>query len=195
MTPSEAIDRGRVTYVCVDLEASGPVPPLYNLLSIGATIVRPAGSHHEIGDSFYAELKPIFPGFDPGAMAVAGLDVARLEKEGAEPAEALRRLAAWVAAENAASSDRPIFVGHNAVFDWCYIAYYYAHFGMENPFGYKGLDTKSLAMGKLGCAWRETSKETLERVLGLPAQDPAQIHRADYDAHYQALILKALLDR
>jgi hypothetical protein len=32
-------------------------------------------------------------------------------------------------------------------------------------------------------------------VLGLPAQDPAQIHRADYDAHYQALILKELLDR
>jgi hypothetical protein len=80
------------------------------------------------------------------------------------------------------------------VFDWSYIAYYYAHFGLENPFGYKGLDTKSLAMGRLGVAWRETSKETLERLLSLPKQDPAQIHRADYDAHYQALILQALLD-
>ena len=103
-------------------------------------------------------------------------------------------LARFVAAENGKGKDRPVFVGHNAVFDWSYVAYYYAHFGMENPFGYKGLDTKSLAMGKLGVAWRETSKETLEKVLSLPKQDPAQIHRADYDAHYQALILQALLD-
>jgi hypothetical protein len=50
-------------------------------------------------------------------------------------------------------------------------------------------------MGTLGISWQATSKETLERMLALPRQDPAQIHRADYDAHYQALILKALLDR
>ena len=40
-------------YFCVDCEASGPVPPLYNLLSVGVTVVRPAGDHHEIGDSLY----------------------------------------------------------------------------------------------------------------------------------------------
>ena len=91
--------------------------------------------------------------------------------------------------------ESPVFVGHNAVFDWTYIAYYYAHFEMANPFGYKGIDTKSLAMGRLGIGWRETSKENLQRVLALPAQDPALIHRADYDAQYQALILKELLDR
>ena len=43
-------------------------------------------------------------------------------------------LAAFVRDQNAGSSDRPCFVGHNAVFDWSYIAYYYAHFAMENPF-------------------------------------------------------------
>lgn len=190
MTPLDT----SATYFCVDLEASGPVPPLYNLLSIGATVVRPSGDHHVLGASFYAELKPIFPGFDPGALAVCGLDVERLRREGREPKEALVDLARFVAAENGKGKDRPVFVGHNAVFDWSYIAYYYAHFGMENPFGYKGLDTKSLAMGVLGVPWRETSKETLEKLLSLPKQDPAQVHRADYDAAYQALILKALLD-
>jgi hypothetical protein len=49
-------------------------------------------------------------------------------------------------------------------------------------------------MGCLGIAWTETSKESLQKLLSLPPQDPAQIHRADYDAHYQALILKAVLD-
>jgi hypothetical protein len=81
------------------------------------------------------------------------------------------------------------------VFDWAYIAFYFAHCDLPNPFGYKGIDTKSLAMGRLNISWNDTSKENLERVLELPPQDPAQIHRADYDAWYQALILKALLER
>jgi len=184
-----------MVYVCVDVEASGPVPPLYNLLSIGATLVRREGDRHVIGDTLYLELKPIFPGFDPEALAVCGLDVERLRREGLEPQEAMERLASWVSRHNRGEGEWPCFVGHNAVFDWSYIAFYYAHFDLANPFGYKGLDTKSLAMGRLGVSWRETSKENLERVLGLPPQDPAQIHRADYDAHYQALILQALLDR
>lgn len=182
-------------YFCVDCEASGPVPPLYNLLSIGATVVQAGEGRHTLGASLYLELKPIFPGFDPGAMAVCGLDAARLLREGLEPRRAMERLTEFVRGHNAGSSDFPCFVGHNAVFDWSHIAYYYAHFGMENPFGYKGLDTKSLAMGRLGIPWRDTSKDNLERLLALPPQDPARTHRADYDAHYQALILAALLDR
>jgi DNA polymerase III epsilon subunit-like protein len=184
-----------VIYFCVDCEASGPVPPLFNLLSIGVTVVRPQGDGHVLGDALYLELAPIFPGFDPGAMAVCGLDAERLRREGREPREALERLTAFVREQNAGSPDRPCFVGHNAVFDWSHIAYYYAHFGLENPFGYKGLDTKSLAMGRLRIGWNDTSKENLERLLALPAQDPAQLHRADYDARYQAMILQALLDR
>ncbi len=184
-----------VTYFCVDLEASGPVPPLYNLLSLGATVVRPQGDRHVLGASLYLEFRPIFPGIDPAAMEVCGLDLERLRREGTDPKEALARLTEWVRGENAGDPDQPCFVGHNAVFDWSYLNYYYEHFGLKNPFGYKGLDTKSLAMGRLGISWRETSKETLERLLRLPPQDPGQIHRADYDAHYQALILKALLDR
>ena len=182
-------------YFCIDVEASGQIPPLYNLLSIGATVVRPDGDHHTLGESFYVELKPIFPGFDKKALAVCGLDVDRLRNDGADPREAMERLSAWVAEQNKGASHSPVFVGHNAVFDWHYIAYYYAHYGMKNPFGYKGIESKSLAMGRLGISWNRTSKENLSKVLELPPQDPAQIHRADYDAWYQALLLQALLDR
>jgi hypothetical protein len=168
-----------MVYFCLDCEASGQVPPFYNLLSIGVTVVRPENGHHTLGDTFYAELKPIFPGFDPKALAVCGLNVERLRKDGEDPEQAMRRLSEWILKQNSPSEEYPIFVGHNAVFDWAYIAYYYA---------------KSLAMGRLRIPWSDTSKENLERLLSLPAQDPAQIHRADYDSWYQALILKALLD-
>jgi len=182
-------------YICVDVEASGQLAPLYNLLSIGATAVHRRGNHHVLGESMYVELKPIFDGFDPAAMAVCGLDADRLAREGTEPAEAMQRLTDWSREQREKSSDRLVFVGHNAVFDWAYIAYYYAHCGLDNPFGYKAIDTKSLAMGVLRIPWQETSKERLESALGLPPLDPARVHRADYDAHYQARILQSLLDR
>jgi len=184
----------QLVYFSLDCEASGPMPPLYNLLSIGVTAVRPDEGRHVVGGSFYIELKPIFPGFNPRALAVCGLDVERLKREGVEPGEAMSRLTSWVRRESP-SDGTAVFVGHNAVFDWAYIAYYYAHFGLDNPFGYKGIDLKSLAMGSLGISWTETSKENLQKLLSLPAQDPALIHRADYDAHYQALILRYILDR
>ena len=183
-----------MVYFCLDCEASGPLPPFYNLLSIGVTAVYPRGDRHVLGDSFYVELKPIFPGFDPEAMAVCGLDPEVLSRQAAEPRDAMERLTRWVLERNRPSAERPVFVGHNAVFDWAYIAYYYRHFGLENPFGYKGIDSKSLAMGRLDVSWLETSKENLARVLGLPPEDPALVHRADYDARYQARILQALLD-
>ena len=183
-----------MVYFSIDCEASGPLPPLYNLLSIGATAVRREGDHHVLGESFYSELRPIFPGFDSRALEVCGLDVERLKREGTEPGEAMRRFSDWVRKQNRTSDETPVFVGHNAVFDWAYIAFYFAHHELPNPFGYKGIDTKSLAMGRLGISWTDTSKERLEHLLDLPQQDPAQIHRADYDAWYQALILKALVD-
>jgi DNA polymerase III epsilon subunit-like protein len=180
-------------YFSLDCEASGPLAPLYSLLSIGVTAVREQGDHHVIGQSFYVELQPLFPGNDPDALAVCGLDPERLRREGVEPREAMQRLTAWVLRETGEKAI-PVFVGHNAVFDWAYIAYYYAHHELENPFGYKGIDLKSLAMGRLGIGWNETSKERLEKLLELPPQDPARIHRADYDAHYQAMILKKVLE-
>jgi ribonuclease T len=183
-----------MVYFCIDVEASGQVAPFYNLLSIGVSVVRKKNDRHVIGDAFYIELCPIFPGFDPAALEVCGLDVERLRREGVEPGAAMRQLTEFVMAQNEGSSKGPVFVGHNAVFDWAYIAYYYEHFKQENPFGYKGIETKSLAMGRLGIPWLDTSKERLAKTLNLPALDPAQLHRADYDAWYQALIFKALVD-
>jgi DNA polymerase III alpha subunit (gram-positive type) len=184
-----------MVYFSIDVEASGPMAPLYNLLSIGATAVHEEDGGLRIGESFYIELKPIFPGYDAGAMKVCGLDAERLTREGVEPGDAMKRFSSWVRERNRGARERPVFVGHNAVFDWAYIAYYYKHFRLSNPFGYKGIDTKSLAMGRLGLSWTKTSKESLQQILGLPDQDPAQVHRADYDAWYQALILEALLAR
>ena len=197
MTPaaaSPAPPRPRVLrYFCIDVESSGSVPGLFNLLSIGCVAVDP-GPPLVPGAELYVELRPTFAGFDPGAMAVNGLDRAALERDGLDPAVALGRLTEFVNAHRPEDA-RAIFVGHNAPFDWAMVNYYYHHFGLKNPFGYSALDTKALAMGALALTWPDTNKETLERILQLPPQDASQIHRADYDARYQALIFCKLMAR
>lgn len=185
----------RATWFCVDIECSGPVPALYDMISLGAVAVTGTPSSGlTVGEPFYVEIQPTAPRVDPGAMRVNGLDLERLRREGTPLPDALDALTAWVAAETLPGSE-PVFVGHNAPFDWSFVRWAYAAHDRHNPFGYKALDTKALAMGILGIHWLDASKEVLEVELGLPPQDAARTHRADYDAWYQALILKHLLLR
>ncbi len=181
-------------YICVDVEASGAVPNPYNLVSVGAVPVVQGASGDwapREDDVFYVELKPLYDGFDPGAMAVHGIPRDRLERDGLAPAEAMGRLRSWATSRGG----RPVFVGHNAVFDWAYVNHYFVATGVENPFGWKGLDTKSLAAGVLRIPFLETSKENLARLLpSVGAEDLSRKHRADYDALYQSRLLAALLN-
>ena len=62
MNPSE-------TFISVDIEASGPIPGEFSMLSLGACIV---GASEQ---SFYVELKPITINYQPEALQVAGFDL------------------------------------------------------------------------------------------------------------------------
>ena len=179
----------RATYFCLDLEANGPVPGLYDMVSVGVVAVVNNGEGSlKIGDKIYLEIRPQAPRFDPSAAAIHGLDQDRLHKEGITRAEACRQLSAWVQRKTIKGT-LPVFVGHNAPFDWSFIAWTFAAEEIPNPFGYKGLCTKALATGVLDIHWLDSNKETLEQRLNLPAQDNSKRHRADYDAYYQACLL------
>jgi DNA polymerase III epsilon subunit-like protein len=185
----------RATYFCVDIECNGPVPGLYDMVSLAAVVVAPdEAGVLTLGDTFYAELRPVAPRFDPRAAAIHGLDQDRLRAEGLDRRAFTTLLATWVKAHTQPGT-QPVFVGHNAPFDWSFVAWVYAAEEQRNPFGYKALCTKALATGVLGLHWLDSGKETLERALALPAEDHDAKHRADYDAWYQALILLRLLER
>ena len=185
----------RATWFCIDIEANGPVPGLYDMVSLGATVVfSDANNQLQLGDDFYMELKPVAPRFDARAAAIHGLDQAQLASHGLSREDAAARLASWVARQTRPNTE-PVFVGHNAPFDWSHVAYLYAELEAPNPFGYKALDTKALAAGVLNLHWLDTGKEVLFERLGLPSEDHSQKHRADYDARVQAELLRALLNR
>jgi DNA polymerase III epsilon subunit-like protein len=188
----------RATWFCVDIECSGPVPGLYDMISLGCVpVTRSPGDspRHRVGEErFYVEILPTAPRVDAGAMAVNGLDLDELRAHGTPLREALEQLTAFVHTRCVDGSEA-VFVGHNAPFDWSFVAYSYHSEGLANPFGYKALDTKALSMGVLDLHWLDSNKERLAELLPLPEVETDKVHRADYDAWYQAHVLAQLLDR
>jgi ribonuclease T len=169
-------------YISVDIEAAGPIPGEYSLLSIGACVVG------REGQSFYAELKPLNRNAVPEALAVSGFDLDALERDGQDPAGAMAGFSEWV--ENVAEGRVPVFVGFNAGFDWGFVNWYLHKFLGKNPFGFAPLDIKAYYMGLAGCAWQETTSGQLPREF---QPSSPQTHNALDDAKSQAEIFEKLI--
>ena len=176
-------DRLSETYVSVDVESAGPNPADYALLSIGACLVD------DPEQTFYVELQPTSMRFTPEALAVSGLSLERLSREGLPPAEAMHRFADWLQAVVPAGH-APVFVGFNAAFDWMFVADYFHRTLGHNPFGHTALDIKAFYMGLTGAAWSETTKAAL--AARFPDQ-PTLTHHALQDALDQAALFRRLI--
>ncbi|MFJ3892188.1 exonuclease [Streptomyces sp. NPDC090083] len=149
-------------YVSVDVEADGPIPGPYSMLSFGAAV---AGVQDRDGFSaadpekltFYRELRPISAEFVPEALAVSGLDRGRLREEGAEPAVALAEFAGWV--REVAAGAQPVMCGYPASYDWMFLYWYLIRFTGASPFGHSGcLDMKTLYAAKARLPLRAVAK-------------------------------------
>jgi DNA polymerase III epsilon subunit-like protein len=175
------------TWISVDVETSGPVPATSSLLAIGACLV----DDPEEGIELLLRPDPAL-GWDERAAHIHGLDRAELERDGLEPAEAARRLDAWLAGVVPPGS-RPVFVALNAPFDWMFVAdLLWRHLG-HNPFGHSALDVKALYLGRhldRTARWAETSRL---RMLERYPVDLPHTHRALDDAREQARIVARIV--
>lgn len=169
-------------WISVDIEADGPIPGDYSMLSLGACVVGAEDVQ------FYIELQPISTAFVPAALAVSGLDRTALQTTGVVPVLAMQHFAAWV--QQVAVARTPVFVAFNAPFDWMFVQWYFAHFGVDNPFGVSALDIKAYAMGKLALPqWAQTSRRTLAAQF---TQGRTLTHNALGDAIEQARTFRAI---
>lgn len=182
-------------YFCIDVESSGPIPGIHSLLSVGVTHVRRYQGTYQPFKDFYVELKPAYPVFDAAAMAVNKLDPVLLAANGVPPQQAMADIIAWIRAQQQDDRERPVFVAHNAPFDWMYFAYYCGHFEIANPFGHSALDTKALAMGRLDIPWNQTNLKNVAAILAnVPPRDLSQLHHAGADARYLATVFCTLMN-
>ena len=170
--------------VSVDVEASGHSPATGSLLSIGACLVE------DPAVGLYLELKPLADRpWNADAERIHGLERARLERDGLEPTDAMRRLAEWL--DTACVGRQPIFVGFNAPFDWMFVADYLWRYLGRNPFGISALDLKSYYMGRDGIErWAATRRAEIDERLGLESD---HTHHALDDAREQAMLARLLL--
>ena len=127
-----------MSYFMVDIEADGPIPGDYSMVTLGAVLVEPG-----LARSFYGELRPISEEWVPEALAVG--NYTRDQTLGfEEPKTVMERFAAWIEAE---SKGRPRFISDNNGFDWMFVCWYFHHFIERNPFGHSSTNLGSLYKG------------------------------------------------
>ncbi|MET0136240.1 MAG: exonuclease domain-containing protein [Kibdelosporangium sp.] len=181
-------------YISVDVEADGPIPGPYSMISLGAAV---AGRHD--GDvftavdpqlrTFYRELRPISDDFVPAALAVSGLDRATLAAEGAAPPDAMRDFAAWVAEVSGPAA--AVFVAYPASFDWMFTYWYLIRFTGSSPFGHsRCLDMKTYFAARSGRAVSGVAKRTMPKQL---LSDRKHTHNALDDAIEQGEMFGKLM--
>lgn len=170
-------------YISVDIEADGPIPGDYSMLSLGACVVG------NLNTAFYRELKPISKKFIPEAVAVSGLDRNRLIRTGTDPLDAMQAFAQWLDI-CCGKTARPVFVAFNATFDWMFVHWYFIHFLGKNPFGISGWDIKAYYAGITRAKrWSDTSKKRMDKSF---LSSRPHTHNALDDAKEQAEIFMRL---
>lgn len=127
-----------MSYIMVDIEADGPIPHKYSMLSIGAVLVEPS-----LSKTFYAELKPISNNYLQSALDVCGFNRKQtLTFE--DPLSVMERFRDWI---RSVSKNKPMFVSDNNGFDWQFVNYYFHTFLETNPFGYSSMNLGSFYKG------------------------------------------------
>jgi hypothetical protein len=127
-----------MSYIMVDVEADGPIPGDYSMISFGAIVVEPS-----LSQTYYGQLRPISERWVPEALAVSGFS--REETlQFDDPAEVMRQFADWLSEH---SDGQPLFISDNNGFDWQFINWYFHHFTDGNPFGFSSTNLGSLYKG------------------------------------------------
>jgi hypothetical protein len=130
-----------MSIIVVDVEADGPCPGLYSMVSVGAVVLN----NFKIEDSkFFAQFEPISGKYVPEALAVSGYT--RAETLQFPPAHmGMEAFNDWI--KSFSHLGRPMFFSDNNGFDWQFVNYYFHAFLGHNPFGFSSTNIGSLYKG------------------------------------------------
>jgi DNA polymerase III epsilon subunit-like protein len=143
-------------FIVVDVEADGPIPGKYSLVSFGAVVVE-----QSLDRTFYGKVKPISEHWMPEALAIS--NVSREEHKGFdEPGDVFQKFDQWIAA---VSNGKAVFISDNLAFDWQWINFYFHTFLNKNPFGFSGRRIGDLYCGmrmdtRLNQEWKKLYRQT-----------------------------------
>ncbi len=172
-------------YFSVDVEADGPIPGPYSMLSIGSAAYDERGLDRA---HFYRNIRPLdnattHPKQDefwekfPKQLADTKID----------PLPALTVMGEFKQHIEGVCGDeyRPVFVAYPAGFDFTFIYWYFMNFLDECPFGFSAFDIKTAASLKLELPFTQAFKKNFRKEWKTPNHNN---HNALYDAVQQGEI-------
>ncbi len=162
----------------VDIEADGPAPGLYSMVSLGCVRVD-----RELKTTFKATFAPIAEQWVPDALAISQI-TRHQHLAYPDPAAGMAAFGDFLKAQ---STGRPVFVSDNPAFDWQWVNYYFHRYVGENPFGYSARRIGDLYAGLTGDFAAANGWKTLRRTEH--THDPVD------DARGNAEALIAIADR
>lgn len=116
--------------IVVDVEADGPIPGHYNMVSFGAVFID---KNSKLDNTFYGETQPVFDRYIPEALAVSGI-TREQHRNFPNPLETMTNFDNWLSQ----FKGNKIFISDNLAFDWQFINWYFHVFLNKNPFGFSG---------------------------------------------------------
>lgn len=147
-------------YLSVDIEADGPIPGPYSMLSIGAVAYTEDG---EAIDEYSVNLETL-----PEAKAHPRMTAwwqqfpqawEACRKNPRKPKQVMNEFADWVEG----LPGTPIFVAWPATWDFMWIYWYLIQFTDRRPFSEHGIDMRSYAMGMRKTPFRRSGKHYLPK--------------------------------
>jgi len=142
-----------MTFVVVDVEADGPCPGLYSMVSFGAVIVEPG-----LPRAFYGQTRPISEDWRADALAISG-HTREEHLTFPHPLETMRRFDDWLRQQ--IKTGQKVFISDNPAFDWQFINYYFHRYLDANPFGWSARRIGDMYAGMKGdvqASWKHLRK-------------------------------------
>ena len=178
-------------YVSIDIEADGPIPGCNSMLSLGAAAfvldeAAPEGWRMH-PDTFKVNLNPLPEATqDPDTMAWWARQPKAwvcATKDTKDPVEAMSSFVFWCSG----LPGKPVLMGYPVTYDFMFVYWYTIRFATTKaPFGFQGLDLKTLAMDRMGCSFRGAAKRRMPQRWFKGA--PAHTHDALDDAIGQGVM-------
>ena len=147
-------------YVSTDVEADGPIPGIYSLLSLGSAAYLPDKT---LLGTFTVNLETLPSAIaDPDTMdwwktQPQAWNACRENLQ--SPEAAMKDYLAWLKR----LPGKPVFVGYPAAYDFMFVYWYLIRFTGESPFSHSALDIKTYAMALLRKPYRESTKRNMPR--------------------------------
>ena len=165
-----------MTNFVVDVEADGPVPGLYSMVSFGAVVLDDA-----LDKTFYGQCRPISENWIPEALAVSGHSREEVLTF-PSPIVTMKEFAEWIEQNK---TGKAIFWADNNGFDWQFINYYFHSCINHNPFGFSSQNINSL--------WKGLSKDCFSSFKHL--RKTKHTHHPVDDAKGNAEAMLAMRDK